>query len=74
MAKLGWNEKKILEMITNKEFLEFPICPFCGELTDLRGEYLPCCGEETEKIEAILKEGKKIKWVRLVPIQIVEST
>jgi len=67
-------ENEIVEMIVNQQFVELPLCPFCGELTDLRGEFLPCCGEESRKVYDLLNKGKPIKWVRLIPKEIREST
>jgi len=62
-------EEDILEMITNKTFIELPICPFCGELTDLRGERVPCCGRRTEEVAPKVR-----KWVRLIPVDIVSGS
>jgi len=53
---------EIVSMIEQREFIELPICPFCNNMTDMRGEFLPCCGEPSKSID-------KIKlWVRLNPI------
>lgn len=43
--------------------VEYPICPYCGEITDLRGEFLPCCGEETKGVTPN-------KWVTLKVIEV----
>jgi len=61
------SREELCEMIASKEFLEYPICPYCKEITDLRGEFLPCCGEETPSTDEVEE------WVRLVPIAIVRT-
>ncbi|MCI0596279.1 MAG: hypothetical protein L0Z48_07025 [candidate division Zixibacteria bacterium] len=30
--------------------LELGFCPFCKSLTDFRGEFLPCCGEDIDTL------------------------
>lgn len=31
--------------------VELVICPFCGQISDMRGEFMPCCGEDRDAIE-----------------------
>jgi len=61
-------KKEILCMILNREFIELPLCPLCGEITHLGGVTLPCCGELNP-----YKEGMEIRWIRLIPVEIVRK-
>lgn len=56
------DKKKLKRMSVDGEFVELPLCPFCNELTDLRGEFTPCCGKETDRINYDI-----VEYVRLVP-------
>jgi len=58
------NREDVLEMIVNKVFIELPICPRCGELTVPQNGKLPCCGCDEKEVKM---------WVRLVPVDIIES-
>jgi len=38
------------DKIGNEFTIELGVCPFCDSLTDFRGEFLPCCGENIDAI------------------------
>jgi len=59
-------EEELEEMIQNEDYVEMPICPNCGEITHIGGEFLPCCGEDT----FVVSEKGFEKWIRLVPKEI----
>lgn len=58
-------KEAISKMMPDENWLEYPLCPYCGELTHLGGEFTPCCGRENEK--------EPEEFVRLVPVNIVEA-
>jgi len=60
--------EELLQMIVNREFIELPLCPRCGEITHLGGATLPCCGRANPYVE-----GMEIEWIRLVPIAVVKG-
>ena len=59
--------KKYIDMILSRGFIELPICPHCGNITHVGGKFLPCCGEEN------LVDLSRVKWLRLVPVDIVDN-
>jgi len=59
--------ERYIDMILNKKFIELPICPSCGNITHMGSKFLPCCGKENHI------DLSRIKWLRLVPIDIVEE-
>jgi len=62
---MGLKKEKLKRMAEDGDFVELPLCPYCGELTNLRGEFTPCCGEETDGI----KYGM-VEFARLTPVKV----
>jgi len=60
---MGLKKEKLKRMAEDRDFVELPLCPYCGELTDLRGEFTPCCGKETDWID-----HNELEFVSLVPV------
>lgn len=54
---------KAFTRLKDTKTVRIPVCPHCGELTHLGGEFLPCCGEENDT------DPDNVQWVRLLYVR-----